>query len=485
MTEITFKDFGEKGNWIGGAVAVSASSQTLDVTTPYWGKNIATIPLSGSDDLDAAVEAASKAWPAWRDTPVGTRTQVMFQLKSLMERDYKELAELVALENGKTIPEAKGSIDRGIDVIEFSTSFTNVLRGEVLTVSKGVSCESLYEPIGVVAGITPFNFPVMVPLWMIPIAITAGNCFILKPSEQTPLSAMKMAELMSEAGLPAGVFSVLNGAKNVVQAITDHPNIKAVAFVGSSKIAEIVYSRSTANGKRALCLGGAKNHLIVTPDANEQTTVNGVISSSMGSAGQRCMAASVMVGVDNVDGIIDAVVNNSRNLKLGEDMGAVISAAAKDRISSMIDEAEQDGAQIILDGRNVDPPANYETGYWLGPTIIDQAKPDMTCAQEEIFGPVLTIVRAGSLEEAIEIENGSLYGNAASVFTTSGSVSRYVSENASAGMVGVNVGVPVPRDPFSFGGWNRSKYGHGDITGTSGLSFWTDLRKVTSRWPAK
>ena len=485
MNEIIFKDFGEKGNWIGGSDAVSASSQTLDVTTPYWGKNIATIPLSGSDDLDAAVEAASKAWPAWRDTPVGTRTQVMFQLKSLMERDYKELAELVALENGKTIPEAKGSIDRGIDVIEFSTSFTNVLRGEVLTVSKGVSCESLYEPIGVVAGITPFNFPVMVPLWMIPIAITAGNCFILKPSEQTPLSAMKMAELMSEAGLPAGVFSVLNGAKNVVQAITDHPNIKAVAFVGSSKIAEIVYSRSTANGKRALCLGGAKNHLIVTPDANEQTTVNGVISSSMGSAGQRCMAASVMVGVDNVDGIIDAVVNNSRNLKLGEDMGAVISAAANDRISSMIDEAEQDGAQIILDGRNVDPPANYENGYWLGPTIIDQAKPDMTCAQEEIFGPVLTIVRAGSLEEAIEIENGSLYGNAASVFTTSGSVSRYVSENASAGMVGVNVGVPVPRDPFSFGGWNQSKYGHGDITGTSGLSFWTDLRKVTTRWPAK
>ena len=485
MNEITFKDFGEKGNWIGGCDAASTSSQNLDVTTPYWGKKIASIPLSGGDDLNAAVEAASKAWPAWLDTPVGTRTQVMFQLKSLMERDYEELAELVALENGKTIPEAKGSIDRGIDVIEFSTSFTNVLRGEVLTVSKGVSCESLYEPIGVVAGITPFNFPVMVPLWMIPIAITAGNCFILKPSEQTPLSAMKMAELMSEAGLPAGVFSVLNGAKNAVQAITDHPNIKAVAFVGSSKIAEIVYSRSTANGKRALCLGGAKNHLIVTPDANEQTTVNGVISSSMGSAGQRCMAASVMVGVDNVDDIIDAVVNNSRNLKLGEDMGAVISAAAKDRISSMIDEAEQDGAQIILDGRNVDPPANYENGYWLGPTIIDQAKPDMTCAQEEIFGPVLTIVRAGSLEEAIEIENGSLYGNAASVFTTSGSVSRYVSENASAGMVGVNVGVPVPRDPFSFGGWNQSKYGHGDITGTSGLSFWTDLRKVTTRWPAK
>ena len=484
MNEITFRDFGEKGNWIGGGSAASTSTKKMEVTTPYWGKKIATIPLSGGDDLNIAVEAASKAWPAWRDTPVGTRTQVMFRLKSLMERDYEELAELVALENGKTIPEAKGSIDRGIDVIEFSTSFTNVLRGEVLTVAKGVSCEALYEPIGVVAGITPFNFPVMVPLWMIPIAITAGNCFILKPSEQTPLSTMKMAELMGEAGLPAGVFSVLNGAKDAVEAITDHPDIKAVAFVGSSKVAEIVYTRSTANGKRALSLGGAKNHLIVVPDAHEETTVNGVISSSMGSAGQRCMAASVMVGVENIDGSIDGIVDNSRNLKLGEDMGAVISAAAKVRITAMVDEAEKDGAKIVLDGRNADAPDGYDGGYWLGPTIIDHAKSDMACAQEEIFGPVLTIVRAGSLEEAIEIENGSPYGNAASVFTTSGAVSRFVSENASSGMVGVNVGVPVPRDPFSFGGWNQSKYGHGDITGTSGLSFWTNLRKVTTRWPA-
>ncbi len=483
MNSISFIDFGEKGNWIGGAFAVPSSAEKLDVTTPYWGRTIATVPLSGRSELDAAVDAAAEAWPAWRDTPVGKRTQIMFRFKALMERDYDEIAHLVALENGKTVPEAKGSIDRGIDVVEFATSFTNVLRGDVMNVSSGVSCEALYEPLGVVAGITPFNFPIMVPLWMIPIAITAGNCFILKPSEQTPLSAMKMAELLSEAGLPDGVFSVVNGARDAVEAITDQPGISAVAFVGSSTVAEIVYSRSTANGKRALCLGGAKNHLIVVPDAEKEMTVNGVISSSMGSAGQRCMAASVMVGVEDVDAIIDGIVKTSDGLQLGEDMGAVISAAARERIIGMIDEAEEQGAKIVLDGRNTPAPDGYDGGYWLGPTVIDYASPEMTCAQVEIFGPVLTILRAESLEEAVEIENGSPYGNAASVFTSSGAVSRYVSENASAGMVGINVGVPVPRDPFSFGGWNQSKFGHGDITGTSGLSFWTNLRKVTTRWP--
>jgi malonate-semialdehyde dehydrogenase (acetylating)/methylmalonate-semialdehyde dehydrogenase len=409
----------------------------------------------------------------------------MFRFKALMERDYEEIAHLVTLENGKTVPEAKGSIDRGIEVVEFATSFTNVLQGDVMNVSSGVSCEALYEPLGVVAGITPFNFPIMVPLWMIPIAITAGNCFILKPSEQTPLSALKIAELLTEAGLPDGVFAVVNGTRDSVEAITDHPGIRAIAFVGSSKVAEIVYSRSTTNGKRALCLGGAKNHLIVVPDAEKKMTVDGIISSSMGSAGQRCMAASVMVGVEEVDAIIDSIVESSAQLKLGKDMGAVISKAARERIIRMIDEAEEQGARIVLDGRNPKSPEGYDGGYWLGPTIIDHASPEMTCAQVEIFGPVLTIVRADSLKEAMKIENGSPYGNAASVFTTSGAVSRYVSENASAGMVGINVGVPVPRDPFSFGGWNESKFGHGDITGSSGLSFWTNLRKVTTRWPVE
>ncbi|MBH31186.1 MAG: methylmalonate-semialdehyde dehydrogenase (CoA acylating) [Candidatus Marinimicrobia bacterium] len=484
MNSISFTELGDKGNWIGGALLLPSKVEKLEVTTPYWGRAIATIPLSGRAELDGAVEAATAAWPEWRDTPVGDRTQIMFRFKALMERDYDQIAHLVALENGKTVPEAKGSIDRGIDVVEFATSFTNVLRGNVMNVSNGVSCEALYEPLGVVAGITPFNFPIMVPLWMIPIAITSGNCFILKPSEQTPLSALKIAELLTEAGLPDGVFSVVNGTRNSVEAITDHPNISAVAFVGSSKVAEIVYSQSTANTKRALCLGGAKNHLIVVPDAEEKMTVDGVISSSMGSAGQRCMAASVMVGVEEVQALIHSIVKASAQLKLGEDMGAVISATARERIIGMIDKAEEQGASIILDGRNPQVPNHYEGGYWLGPTIIDHASPEMTCAQEEIFGPVLTIVRTESLQEAMKIENGSPYGNAASVFTTSGAVSRYVSEHASAGMVGINIGVPVPRDPFSFGGWNQSKFGHGDITGTSGLSFWTNLRKVTTRWPA-
>ena len=485
MSSISFTELGEKGNWVGGASLLPTNVEKLEVTTPYWGRTIATIPLSARPELDVAVEAATEAWPGWRDTPVGKRTQVMFRFKALMERDYEEIAHLVALENGKTVPEAKGSIDRGIDVVEFATSFTNVLQGDVMNVSSGVSCEALYEPLGVVAGITPFNFPIMVPLWMIPIAITAGNCFIIKPSEQTPLSALKIAELLTEAGLPDGVFGVVNGTRDSVQAITDHPGIRAVAFVGSSKVAEIVYSRSTRNGKRALCLGGAKNHLIVVPDAEKKMTVDGIISSSMGSAGQRCMAASVMVGVEEVDAIIDSIVESSAQLKLGEDMGAVISKAARERIIRMIDEAKEQGARIVLDGRNPQSPEGYDGGYWLGPTIIDHASPEMACAQVEIFGPVLTIVRADSLKEAMKIENSSPYGNAASIFTTSGAVSRYVSENASAGMVGINVGVPVPRDPFSFGGWNQSKFGHGDITGSSGLSFWTNLRKVTTRWPAE
>ena len=463
----------------------NCDGQYIDVFSPLNGDVISKVPLSSADVVNEAVAGAKQAFPAWAERPIKERAQVFYRYRNLLEKHFEELAALISEENGKTKDESRAEISVSIEMAEFATSLPQLCVGEINEVSRGVACRSERHPLGVVASITPFNFPNMVPNWTVPNAITSGNTMILKPSEQVPLSGNRIAELLSDAGLPEGVFNVVHGGREAVESICDHPGIDAVSFVGSTKVAKIVYRRATANFKRVLCLGGAKNHLIVTPDANEQTTVNGVISSSMGSAGQRCMAASVMVGVDNVDGIIDAVVNNSRNLKLGEDMGAVISAAAKDRISSMIDEAEQDGAQIILDGRNVEPPANYENGYWLGPTIIDQAKPDMTCAQEEIFGPVLTIVRAGSLEEAIEIENGSLYGNAASVFTTSGSVSRYVSENASAGMVGVNVGVPVPRDPFSFGGWNRSKYGHGDITGTSGLSFWTDLRKVTTRWPAK
>ena len=318
---------------------------------------------------------------------------------------------------------------------------------------------------------------------MIPLAITTGNCFILKPSEQTPLSALKLAEYLKLSGLPDGVFNVLNGSKKVVEGICDHPKIKAVAFVGSSNIAKIVYTRSSAQGKRALCLGGAKNHMIVVPDADLDSTAKGLLASSMGSGGQRCMAASVAIGVSDINHIVNKLVDYAKHFVLGKDMGTIISKLALERITRYINDAEKMGAKILIDGRNPNPPSNYNQGYWLGVTILDYVDSTWPCATNEIFGPVLSIIRTKNLEEAMKIEKNNPYGNAAAVFTTSGEVAKTITENTSSGMVGINIGVPVPREPFSFGGWNDSKYGHGDITGKSGIGFWTNLKKVTSRWP--
>ena len=316
-----------------------------------------------------------------------------------------------------------------------------------------------------------------------PLAITAGNTFILKPSEQTPLSGMRLAEYLKEAGLPDGVFNVVNGAKTIVESLCDHPDIKALAFVGSSSVAKIVYTRCSQNSKRSICLGGAKNHMIVVPDADKDSTAKGLLASSMGSAGQRCMAASVAVGVSDIDHIIEQLIEEAKNFKLGVDMGTIISKDALNRINGYIDEAEKMGAKVLVDGRNMNPPDDYKDGYWLGATILDNVDPEWPSAKEEIFGPVLSIIRADTIEDAMKIENDNPYGNAAAVFTTSGQIAKVVSEKASAGMIGVNIGVPVPRDPYSFGGWNESKYGHGDITGKSGVEFWTNLKKVTARWP--
>jgi len=480
---IEFQNLGAKQNWIGDGFVDSSSGKTIPVISPYYNQEIATIPDSNGSDLNHAVKKAKTVFPEWASTNIRDRAKVMFNLKSIMENDIENLADLVALDNGKTIADAKGSILRGIEVVEFSTSLPNMLQGESSNVSAGISCTMTHEPLGVVAGITPFNFPIMVPLWMIPIAITAGNCFILKPSEQTPLAALKLAEYLKEAGLPNGVFSVVNGSREAVESICDHPDIKAVGFVGSSKVAKIVYSRSTAQGKRALCLGGAKNHMIVVPDADQDSTAKGLLASSMGSAGQRCMAASVAVCVADVDSIIDQLVEEAKSFKLGVDMGTIVSKAALERITGFIDEAETMGAKVLVDGRNPNPPEAYPDGYWLGSTILDNVDPEWPSAKEEIFGPVLSIIRTDTLESAMKIENENPYGNAAAVFTTSGQVAKTISESASAGMIGINIGVPVPREPYSFGGWNESKYGHGDITGRSGVDFWTNLKKVTSRWP--
>ena len=483
MKNIQFQNFGEQKNWVTGNYQNSNSGNTISVISPYFDKEIATVPDSNYSDLDNAVISAKKVFPEWASRGIRDRADVMFNLKSIMEKNLEELAHLIALDNGKTIDDAKGSILRGKEVVEFATSLPSLLSGDSSAVGAGVTCTMTHEPLGVVAGITPFNFPAMVPLWMIPLAITVGNCFILKPSEQTPLSALKIAEYLKESGLPDGVFSVVNGSRDAVESICDHPDIKAVAFVGSSNVAKIVYSRSSANGKRALCLGGAKNHMIVVPDADQDSTAKGLLASSMGSAGQRCMAASVAVGVADIDPIIKQLVEEAKAFELGIDMGTIISRSALDRITSYIDDAEKMGAQVLVDGRDATPPAGYENGYWLGVTVLDGVDPDWPCAKEEIFGPVLSIIRTETLDDAMRVENDNQYGNAAAVFTTSGDVARTISETASAGMIGINIGVPVPREPYSFGGWNESKFGHGDITGRSGVSFWTDLKKVTARWP--
>ena len=483
MRKIEFKDYGEIKNWVSGRFEDSSSNKNISIISPYYDKEIATVPDSNSRDLDIAVQAARSIFPDWKRTNIRDRAEVMFRFKMILESNVDELAHLISLDNGKTIEDAKASINRGKEVVEFATSLPNILKGDSSQVADGITCTMTYEPLGVVAGITPFNFPAMVPLWMIPLAITSGNCFILKPSEKTPLATLKIAEYLKEAGLPDGVFQILNGSQEAVEAICDHPDIKAVAFVGSSTVAKVVYSRATSQGKRALCLGGAKNHMIVVPDADLDSTAKGLLASSMGSAGQRCMAASVAVGVANVDPIINQLIAEAKKFVLGVDMGTIISRPAYDRIKEYIDEAENMGAKILIDGRTPVPPEGYEDGYWLGPTILDEVDPDWPCAKEEIFGPVLSIIRTETIDKAMKIENNNIYGNAAAVFTTSGEVARTISETASSGMVGVNIGVPVPREPYSFGGWNASKYGHGDITGKSGVEFWTDLKKVTARWP--
>ena len=350
-----------------------------------------------------------------------------------------------------------------------------------MEVSRGVECRIDKAPLGVVACITPFNFPHMVPHWTVPNAIALGNCVILKPSEVVPLSAIKMAEMLKEAGLPDGVFNVVNGGKEIVEAICDNEGIEAVSFVGSTKVAKIVYQRATSNLKRSVALGGAKNHLIVLPDAHLGMTAANVAASMSGCAGQRCMAAAAMVGVGKIDHIVAQICEEAKNITVGGNLGSVISKAAKERIESYITEAEQAGAKVLVDGRNA-TVAGKEGGFYVGATVIDHVTPDMRIAKEEVFGPVISIIRAKDVDEAIAIENGSNYGNAAAVFTQSGAMARYVMERASAGMVGVNIGVPVPREPFGFGGWNESKFGVGDITGKSSIEFWTQPKKTTIKW---
>ncbi|MFO0831695.1 MAG: CoA-acylating methylmalonate-semialdehyde dehydrogenase [Phycisphaerales bacterium] len=475
-----FTTFIPARNYIGGAWCdPRATRDRQDVINPRFGKAMSTVAMSGAEDVDLAVQAAARACTAWREWPIRERAQVLYRLRELLLQNSDELSWLISHENGKTFAEARAEIEKGVECTEYGCSLPNLAAGNQLEVSRGVACEVVYEPLGVVAGITPFNFPLMVPLWMLPQALAGGNAFILKPSERVPLSSLRLASMLDEAGLPKGVFSLVQGGREVVEGLCDHPGVKALGFVGSTRVARAVYARACTQGKRALCLGGAKNHLVVVPDADTELTSENIVASFTGCAGQRCMAASVLLAVGKVDHILDRVKARAAKLTPGRDMGPVTTDAALRRIAGYIDDAEKRGARVVLDGRGAKADAG---GYWVGPTIIDHCTLDMPATRDEIFGPVLSVVRVESLEKALEIENANPYGNASAVYTSSGDVARRVMARVEAGMCGVNIGVPVPREPFGFGGWNDSCFGHGNITGWDGYRFWTRQRKITSKW---
>ena len=468
-------------NYVNGQFVEASTDRKMDVISPIDGKHLSTVPMSTYADLDSAVAAAKEAFPKWSRTPIKERVQIFFRYRSLLEKHLVELAELCSEENGKIYSESVAEIEKCIELTEFAVSLPQLVTGEVLEVSRGVECRTEHAPLGIVASIVPFNFPSMVPNWTMPNALVLGNCMIIKPSEKVPLSCGRIAELLKEAGLPDGVFNIINGDVEIVEAICDHPGIDAVSFVGSTKVAKIVYQRATSNLKRCLALGGAKNHLLVLPDAIPGMTAQNVTASMSGCAGQRCMAAGAMVGVGAIDHIVEKICEEARKVVPGQNLGAVISKESKERIERFIDEAEKDGAKILVDGRKA-VVEGKEAGYYVGPTVIDYVTPNMSVAKEEIFGPVISILRVATVDEALAIENANPYGNAASVFTQNGGAARYIIDRASAGMIGVNVGVPVPREPFSFGGWNESKFGVGDITGKSSIEFWTKLKKSTTKW---
>lgn len=460
------------------------SGDTLSIMSPYSGTLIGKGTQSTSSDVHAAVAGAKAASRPWGQTPIKERSQIMFGFRQILLRDIQSISVSIALESGKTLNEAKAGIMKGVEVLEFALSIQNLETTSKMEVSRGVHCEYRREPLGVVAGITPFNFPAMVPMWMIPIAITAGNSFVWKPSDKTPLTSLLIASKLQEAGLPPGVLTVVQGGKTAVEAILDHPDISAVGFVGSSPVARAVYTRATSHGKRALALGGAKNHIILMPDADFEMASRGIVDSFTGCAGQRCMASSALIAVEGSGPILNEIFKKAAAIQLGTDMGAIITRESLERLKSAVDQAPKDGAKIQVDGRTIPAPKNYEGGNWLAPVILDHVKPGTQAATEELFGPVLSIIHCKNVTEALELESTSPFGNAASVFTSSGAIAERVVQETRAGMVGVNVGVPVPREPFSFGGTKESKFGQGDITGMGGLNFWTSLKKVTQKWSA-
>jgi malonate-semialdehyde dehydrogenase (acetylating) / methylmalonate-semialdehyde dehydrogenase len=477
-------------HWIGGRPDETPAERHGEVTDSATGEVVARVPFATPEDLDRAVTAAGEAAERWAATSLTKRTQVLFAFRELLNRHKDELAAIVSREHGKVLSDARGEVTRGLEVIEFACGLAHLLKGEnTPQVSTGVDSHSMRMPLGVVAGITPFNFPMMVPLWMTPVALACGNAFILKPSEQDPSAANRLAELLAEAGLPDGVFSVVHGDKVAVDAILEHPGIAAVSFVGSTPVAKHIYETGTAHGKRVQSLGGAKNHAVVMPDADLDLAADGLVSAAYGSAGQRCMAVSVAVTVGDVaEPLLDKVRERIEALHVGpgtdpeSEMGPLVSQAHYDKVTGLIAKGVEEGAELVVDGRDL-VVEGHEGGYFLGPCVFDHVKPGHAVYDQEIFGPVLVVVRAESYPEAVELLNRNPYGNGAAIFTRDGGAARRFEQEASAGMIGVNVPIPVPMAYHSFGGWKDSLFGDLHMHGPDGVRFYTKGKVVTTRWP--
>jgi malonate-semialdehyde dehydrogenase (acetylating)/methylmalonate-semialdehyde dehydrogenase len=473
--------------WIGGK-PVAPAGRMGDVFNPATGRIAKKVAFADAQTVDAAVKAAAAAYPAWRDTPPLRRARIMQKFLALLQAGQQELARLVTEEHGKTLPDAMGSVQRGIEVVEFACGIPQLLKGEFSeNVGTAVDTHTLRQPVGVCAGITPFNFPVMVPLWMFPVAIACGNAFVLKPSEKVPSASIRMAELFKEAGLPDGVFNVVHGDKEAVDAILNHPGVHAVSFVGSTPIAKYIYETCARNGKRVQALGGAKNHAVVLPDADLEFTADALIGAAYGSAGERCMAISAVVAVGAAgDPLVKLLENKAEAIKIGPgdaqgtDMGPLITAQHRDKVAGYVERGVKEGAKLVLDGRARALPRE---GFFLGTTLFDHVKPDMKIYQDEIFGPVLVVLRANSLEEAIALVNANPYANGTAIFTESGGAARRFENEIQVGMVGVNVPIPVPVAFYSFGGWKNSLFGDLHVHGVEGVKFYTRTKVITRRWP--
>ena len=476
--------------WIGGKPAGSLSGRSGEVTNPATGAVTKRVPFCSAADIDAAVKAAQAACPDWRDAPALRRARVMQRFLQLLQQEQKALARIVTEEHGKTLPDAMGSVQRGIEVVEFACGIPHLLKGEYSeNVGTGVDTHTVRQPVGVCAGITPFNFPVMVPLWMFPVAIACGNTFVLKPSEKVPSASIRMAELFKEAGLPDGVFNVVHGDKEAVDAILAHPGINAVSFVGSTPIAKYIYETGARHGKRVQALGGAKNHAVVLPDADLEFAADALIGAAYGSAGERCMAISAVVAVGAAaDPLVALLKKKAEGVKVGPgdrdgvDMGPLVTKAHRDKVKGYVDLGAKEGAKLVLDGRGL-AVKGHDEGFFLGTTLFDNVTTQMKIYQDEIFGPVLIVLRVDTLEEAIALVNANPYANGTAIFTESGGAARRFENEIQVGMVGINVPIPVPVAFYSFGGWKSSLFGDLHVHGAEGVKFYTRTKAVTTRWP--